>query len=49
MLGDPALARRLREAAAERVRRDFSRERWTAQVEALYRDLGAGRQRPVNG
>ncbi len=39
ILGDPELARRLRGTAAERVRRGFARERWTAQVEALYRDL----------
>jgi glycosyltransferase involved in cell wall biosynthesis len=41
ILGDPELSRRLRSTAAERVRRDFSREQSTAHIEALYRDLAA--------
>jgi glycosyltransferase involved in cell wall biosynthesis len=49
ILGDPELACRLRGTAAERVRRGFSRERWTAQVEALYRDLRAARRYPASG
>ena len=39
LLDDPALARRLRETATERVRRVYSREQCAAQVEALYREL----------
>ena len=39
LLDDPALARRLRETAAERVRRLYSREQCAAQVEGLYREL----------
>jgi glycosyltransferase involved in cell wall biosynthesis len=48
ILGDPALANRLRDAASDRVRRGFSRERWTSQVERLYRELAAGRLVPVS-
>jgi glycosyltransferase involved in cell wall biosynthesis len=39
ILGDPDFARCLRDTAAERVRRCFSRERSVARVEALYREL----------
>ena len=39
LLDDPALARRLRETAAERVRRLYSREQCAAQVEGLYREM----------
>jgi glycosyltransferase involved in cell wall biosynthesis len=43
ILGEPALAGRLRAAAAERVPR-FSREAATARVEGLYRDLAEQRR-----
>jgi glycosyltransferase involved in cell wall biosynthesis len=39
LLDDPALARRLRDTATERVRRLYSREQCAAQVEALYREM----------
>jgi glycosyltransferase involved in cell wall biosynthesis len=39
ILGSPELARRLREAAVDRVQRVYSREHCAAQVEALYREL----------
>lgn len=39
ILGSLELASRLREAAADRVRRVYSREQCAAQVEALYREL----------
>lgn len=39
ILGDPVLARRLGEGARERVRRDFSRERWCERLSALYETL----------
>jgi len=39
ILQSPDLARRLRETAAERVRRVYSREQCAARVEALYREL----------
>ena len=39
ILDDPGLAGRLRDTAAERVRRVSSRERSAAQVEALYREI----------
>jgi glycosyltransferase involved in cell wall biosynthesis len=39
ILDDPGLASRLRDTAAERVRRVSSRERCAAQVEALYREI----------
>jgi glycosyltransferase involved in cell wall biosynthesis len=39
ILESPELAGRLREAAADRVRRVYSREQCAAQVEALYREL----------
>jgi len=39
LLEDSELARRLRNTAAERVRRTSSREQFAAQVEALYREL----------
>lgn len=47
ILGDPELTRRLRGTAAERVR-DFSRERSTGRVEALYRDLAEARRHAMN-
>jgi glycosyltransferase involved in cell wall biosynthesis len=43
ILESPELARRLREAATDRVRRVYSREQCAAQVEALYRELLEGR------
>jgi glycosyltransferase involved in cell wall biosynthesis len=43
ILDTPELAGRLREAAADRVRRVYSREQCAAQVEALYRELLDGR------
>jgi glycosyltransferase involved in cell wall biosynthesis len=43
LLDDAELARRLRDTAAERVRRQFSREQFTAQVETVYRGLLQGR------
>jgi glycosyltransferase involved in cell wall biosynthesis len=43
ILDSPELAGRLRATAADRVRRTFSREQFTAQVESLYRELLAGR------
>jgi glycosyltransferase involved in cell wall biosynthesis len=39
ILEDPPLAARLRAAAADRVRRVYSREQCAAEVEALYREL----------
>ena len=39
ILEGPELARRLRETAAERVRRVYSREQCAARVEGLYREL----------
>jgi glycosyltransferase involved in cell wall biosynthesis len=39
ILESPELTGRLREAAADRVRRVYSREQCAAQVEALYREL----------
>jgi glycosyltransferase involved in cell wall biosynthesis len=39
ILESPELARRLRETAAERVRRVYSREQCAARVEGLYREL----------
>jgi glycosyltransferase involved in cell wall biosynthesis len=44
ILESPELAGRLRAAAADRVRRAFSREQFTAHVESLYRELLAGRR-----
>ena len=49
ILGDPSLATRLRDAASDRVRRGFSRERWTTDVERLYRELATGPLVPVGG
>ena len=43
ILESPELAGRLREAAADRVRRVYSREQCAAQVEGLYRELLDGR------
>ena len=43
ILERPELAHRLRETALERVRRVYSREQLAARVEALYRELLAGR------
>jgi glycosyltransferase involved in cell wall biosynthesis len=39
LLDDPELARRLKECAAERVRRLYTREQCAARVEALYREV----------
>jgi glycosyltransferase involved in cell wall biosynthesis len=39
ILASPELARRLRDTAAERVRRVYSREQCAARVEELYREL----------
>jgi len=39
LLGDAELACRLRDTAAERVRRVSSREQFAAQVEGIYRGL----------
>ena len=43
ILDSAELAGRLRVAAGDRVRRVFSREKFAAQVESLYRELLAGR------
>jgi glycosyltransferase involved in cell wall biosynthesis len=39
LLEQPGLAERLRRTAAERVRRLYGRDRFTGQVEAIYREL----------
>ena len=44
LFDDGALADRLRETAAERVRRIYSREQFAAQVETVYRGLLHSRQ-----
>jgi glycosyltransferase involved in cell wall biosynthesis len=51
ILESPELAGRLREAAADRVRRVYSREQCAAQVEALYRELldGPAKSSPLPG
>lgn len=46
LLEDRALAHRLRDTAAERVRRTCSREQFAGQVEALYRELLQSRAAP---
>ncbi|MFN2433249.1 MAG: glycosyltransferase family 4 protein [Gemmatimonadota bacterium] len=43
LLEDPALARRLAEAGAERVRREFSAQAVAARLAAVYRDAAGAR------